>query len=81
MDPARTTPDALIAETPIQRRSLLQGAAGIAVATFGAVIVGSDAVAQPASAKQAAGALSGDRREAGYRLSDHMRAYYRTARF
>ena len=65
----------------IKRRSLLLGL-GAAAAAVGAAPIGSDVLlkaaraGQPAAADMAANASQ----ESGYRLTDHVRAYYRSAR-
>jgi hypothetical protein len=53
---------------------------GVAVAAIGAAVVGADAVAQPAAIKQAPQALADASQASGYRLTNHIRAYYQTTR-
>ncbi|MBN2691426.1 MAG: hypothetical protein JXR43_06160 [Burkholderiaceae bacterium] len=77
---ASVAPDGLIHPAPIKRRSLLHGMGGVAVAAIGAAVVGADAVAQPAAVKQAPQALADASQASGYRLTDHIRAYYQTTR-
>lgn len=77
---ASVAPDGLIQAAPIKRRSLLHGMGGVAMAAIGAAVVGADAVAQPAAVKRLPEASADASQAAGYRLTDHIRAYYQTTR-
>ncbi len=79
MTAKRTTPDAA---PTIRRRSLLRGmGGGVAAAVLGAAVAGADAMAQPGLARSATEKPQTDESpQAGYRLTGHIRAYYRSAR-
>lgn len=62
------------------RRSVLRGFGGAAAAAAGAGWIGADVLAQPADGATPA-AAPGAAADSGYRLTAHIRAYYRTTRF
>jgi len=64
----------------MSRRSVLRGVGGAAAAVAGAGLIGADALAQPASTAAPA-AVPDAATNPGYRLTAHIRAYYRTTRF
>ncbi len=61
-----------------QRRSLLQGMGGIAAAALGAAVVHTDAAAQTLATQSAPTPAAAA--PTGYRLTEHIRAYYSTTR-
>ena len=63
-----------------KRRALLQSMGGVAAVAIGAAVVRTDAVAQTASSKSSTETLTDASQESGYRLTEHIRAYYRTTR-
>ncbi|MBW4049301.1 MAG: hypothetical protein HIU89_15670 [Proteobacteria bacterium] len=65
---------------PIKRRSMLLGVGGVAAAALGAALGRADAMSQAAQHQQAADTVAEPRQETGYRLTEHIRAYYRTTR-
>lgn len=77
MTARNSTPQPAAGTAAIDRRSLLLGL-GAAVAAAGAVPIGSDVLSTAARAGQPAPANASQ--PSGYRLTDHVRAYYRSAR-
>jgi len=80
MTAKRMPPGDVNTATAIKRRSLLQGMSGVAAAVFGATVARADAMAQPVLTKAAAEPPVDATQQAGYRLTEHIRAYYRTTR-
>ena len=72
-----STPRGAPVATNRQRRSLLQGMGGIAAASLGAAVVHTDAAAQALTAQSAPTPATAP---TGYRLTEHIRAYYSTTR-
>lgn len=80
MTSRNSTPQGGAPTARVDRRSLLLGL-GVVAAAAGAVSTGSGVVSTAARAAQPAetGAAAANG-QSGYRLSDHVRAYYRSAR-
>jgi hypothetical protein len=64
----------------IKRRSVLQGIGGVAAAALGAAVTRADAVAAEIQTDASAAPIANEVQPSGYRLTEHIRAYYRTAR-
>lgn len=64
----------------IKRRSLLQGIGGVAAAALGAAVTRADAVASEVQTDASSTPIAEKTQLSGYRLTEHIRAYYRTAR-
>ena len=79
MTAKQTTLDEMGPANRIKRRSLLQGMGGVAAAVLGAGVAAADTV-QPALTKTVAAPPADATQQAGYRLTEHIRAYYRTTR-
>ncbi|OIQ68929.1 hypothetical protein GALL_494740 [mine drainage metagenome] len=80
MTARNSTPQGSARTGHIDRRSLLLGL-GAAVAAAGVVPLGSDVLSTAARAGQPAAADAANAsQQSGYHLTDHVRAYYRSAR-
>lgn len=73
-----TRPGQKPAETAdMSRRNMLKGL-GTGAAGAATVVVGAGVVAEPATA---GGRTEADKKKARYKLTDHVKAYYRTNRY